>query len=187
MVMHVKVSVESLRDRLKRRLRKAHFTIFDAALSFVLDRHPGRGDNSIRYAENELQIAGYFDEDGFYGGMIGKAVMRQVKLFALEGHSGSSASICRAIADRVLAWHPLTPITGADDEWDEVGHGVFQNKRMSSIFKENGVAYRIDGRVFREPSGACYTSRDSRVPVLFPWEYQEAEIVSVDGRGAPHG
>jgi len=38
------------------------------------------------------------------------------------------------------------------------------------VFKdETGEAYDINGKVFREPSGSCYTSFESRVPVTFPY------------------
>lgn len=45
-----------------------------------------------------------------------------------------------------------------------------QNKRCSHVFKDkDGNAYDIDGKVFREPDGCCFTSKDSFVPVTFPY------------------
>lgn len=45
---------------------------------------------------------------------------------------------------------PISPLTGDDDEWIEVSDGLFQNKRCSTVFKDNdvfnGQAYDIDGR-----------------------------------------
>jgi hypothetical protein len=57
---------------------------------------------------------------------------------------------------------------------------MWQNNRCCHVFKDNaGNAYDIDGKIFREPDGACYTSRDSRVPVTFPYtpvrEYVDVE------------
>jgi hypothetical protein len=69
----------------------------------------------------------------------------------------------------VAAFEPLTPLTGGDEEWVEVTPGCLQNKRCSHVFKENGQAYDIQGKVFREASGSTYTSGDSRVPVTFPY------------------
>ncbi|MFY0633640.1 MAG: hypothetical protein JXQ91_07505 [Vannielia sp.] len=135
--------------------------------------------NIAAYAEDELRRAGWFDEDAFYGDMMGKAVMRQARLFSIEGHSGMSASVAMNIVKSVCMFKPLTPLTGEDDEWNEVGDGVFQNRRMSSVFKESGEAYWIDGKVFREPNGATYTSSESRTPVTFPWTPTEPEIVDV--------
>jgi hypothetical protein len=34
---------------------------------------------------------------------------------------------------------------------------------------DNGNCYDSEGIIFREPNGVCYTSIDSRVPVVFPY------------------
>ena len=170
-----------LKNKITRWLQKYKHKLFNQALGTVLNYHPDvRRSNLVRYAEDELRRAGYFNQTGLYGDMLGHAVMRQVKMFALEGHSGMSGSIARSAADRVIAFNPLTDLTGDDSEWNEVGPGVFQNRRLSSIFKQDGQAYRIDGKVFREPDGGSYTSRDSRVFIDFPWSYSEPEIVNVE-------
>jgi hypothetical protein len=148
-------------------------------LDFALKHHPDTNSNIVSYAEKELRLTGWYDTTSFYGDMMAHAVMRMVKVFAVEGHSGMSAGVAASLADKLTRYQPLMPLTGEDDEWTECGSGVFQNKRFSSIFKENDEAYWSDGRVFREPDGGCYTSRDSRVPVTFPWEWREPEIVDV--------
>lgn len=121
------------------------------------------------FAENELKLAGFFDKDSDYGGMMGPTVMRMIEAFSEEGHSGFSARIAVQAFSRLADFKPLTPLTGVDEEWTEVGDGIFQNKRCPHVFKEESQAYDIEGRVFREPSGVCYTSQDSRVPVEFPY------------------
>lgn len=125
--------------------------------------------NLEKFAYDELTRAGLFDQDGDYGGMLGKAVMDMVKVFADEGHSGMSASIAIAAFEKVARFEPLTPLTGADDEWNEVCPGEFQNRRCPHVFKDATGAYDATGRIFREPSGACYQSRDSRVAITFPY------------------
>ena len=40
--------------------------------------------NLVDYAERELKLAGLFDKDADYGGMLGHAVLKMVKLFAEE-------------------------------------------------------------------------------------------------------
>jgi hypothetical protein len=121
------------------------------------------------YAKNELTRAGFFDKDALYGGMLGDAVMKMVDVFADEGHSGMSAGLAVSAFQKVAMFQPLTPLTGEDDEWSKIGDDDYQNKRASTVFKRNGEAYDIKGRIFREPSGACFTSRDSRVLVTFPY------------------
>ena len=179
--LHVRPSKLLLLARVRRAAARFRYRLYDTALNFVLDRHPTvRSSKLVRYAESELRLAGYFNKAGFYGDMLGHAILRQVKLFAAEGHSGMSASVAANTAKHVIMFRPLTPLTGEDSEWIEVGAGVFQNRRCSSIFKENGQAYRSDGKVFREPSGVSYTGRDSRVAVAFPWAYSDPEIVDVE-------
>jgi hypothetical protein len=102
-----------------------------------------------------------------------------LEAFDGEGHSGTSAPYIISLFSKLAAFEPIGPLTGNDDEWDEVGEGVLQNKRCSHVFKENGKAHDIEGCVFRRPDGSCFTSYDSRVPIQFPYtpttEYVDVE------------
>ena len=136
-------------------------------------------DNLIRHARRELEIAGLFKADSDYAGMLGESTSNLMKLFSLEGHSGFSAVMQTSLFQKVSRFEPLTPLTGADDEWNEVGEGYWQNRRCSHVFKDaDGRAYDIQGRIFREPNGATYTSGGSRVFVTFPYT-PASEIVDV--------
>jgi hypothetical protein len=132
------------------------YRAYDTLLDWVLRNHPGaRGSSIVSYAENELRLAGWYNEDAFYGDLMPKAVMRQARLFSIEGHSGMSAGLAMNLTKQVCMFRPLTPLTGADDEWNEVGEGTYQNKRCPHIFKEaDGRAYDIQGKIFEEPDGA---------------------------------
>jgi hypothetical protein len=137
--------------------------------------------NLIKYAERELALLGGADDE--MQKAMNAHVLKMVALFADEGHSGFSAAYSIGILERLLRFEPLTPLTGADSEWCEVSENVFQNRRCGHVFKgPDGAAYDIDGRIFREPSGACYTNHQSRVPVTFPYtpkrEYVDVEAVS---------
>ncbi len=129
--------------------------------------------NAEKHARHELKLAGWFDDDAFYGDMMGHAVMDMMKLFAMEGHSGMSAGVATSLFSKLSRFEPLVPLTGEDDEWvcHDYGEGShYQNKRCSHVFKdEDGRAYDIQGKIFREPNGLTYTSRDSRVYVEFPY------------------
>jgi hypothetical protein len=146
--------------------------------------------NLIDFARKEMELAGLFDKDSDYEGMLGESVMKLIETFSDEGHSGFSAHMAINIFKKVAAFEPLTPLTGKDDEWTDIsewcGHTVYQNKRCSHVFKDiDGKAYDINGRVFREPNGACYTNRDSRVYIEFPYvpktEYVDAEREEDEG------
>lgn len=128
--------------------------------------------NLVKHAEHELELIRGPREEGAmqdYADAVEQAILDIIKLFSEQGHSGMSAGIVTGTVERLMRFEPLSPLTGEDNEWCEVGPGVFQNKRCSHVFRENGEAYDIDGIVFREPGGACFTNRDSRVPVTFPY------------------
>lgn len=130
------------------------------------------------FARDELTRAGLFDKDSDYDGMMGDAVMKMIDQFAGEGHSGFSAGMALSLFEKLARWEPLTPLTGSDDEWCEVGDGLLQNRRCPRVFKDKNGAYDIEGKVFREPSGARFSSYDSRVPVTFPY-VPKTEVVDV--------
>lgn len=115
------------------------------------------------HAENELTALGETSGD------MREHLLRMVDAFAAEGHSGSSAAYAIGVLTKLFAFEPLAPLTGADIEFVEVTDGLWQNVRCSHVFKDASGAYDIDGRIFREPNGVCFTNRDSLVPVTFPY------------------
>jgi len=142
----------------------------------------------LSHAEDELNRIGLTDADE-YNAMMRKHILHMIKVFADEGHSGFSAPYAIGILTKLLTFKPLTPLTGENDEWVEHDYGVppnYQNKRLSTVFKDgkDGEAYNIDGKVFWEwykdeegnPFKSYYTSRDSRVPVTFPYDPPDKPI-----------
>jgi len=101
------------------------------------------------YAKNELELAGLFDKDSDYNGMIAKSVMELISVFSKQGHSGGSASMTIELFNRVARYENLTPLTFKDDEWIECIAGRYQNKRRSCVFKEgkDGRPYFLDAYV----------------------------------------
>lgn len=151
-------------------------------VDFVLDHCKEDDDsNFITHAKRELSVAGLDKPDSMYKGMIAESVMRLIRLFALEGHSGYSAALTTQIFNDLIKFNPLTPLTGDDDEWNECATGLFQNKRCEKIFKENGVAYNSEGRVFHDTKDdSYYTALGSCVEITFPYTMPEKpEIVEV--------
>lgn len=117
----------------------------------------------VQHAQTELELAGYFDEDSDYGGMIGKAVMELMEVFAKQGHSGMSAGIVSGLFHKLAKHDILQGVTGRDEEWveaynDKDGQPVYQNKRCSAVFKHSdGRATYNDALVKRGLNGACWT------------------------------
>lgn len=127
----------------------------------------------VEHARRELELAGWFDKDGPYDGMFGPAVIKMMEAFAAEGHSGMSAGIALQLFSTLAKFEPLTPLTGADDEWNDItdmnGSPMWQNNRCSRVFKNSENVWDIEGKVFEDKDGCTYTSKDSRVDVVFPY------------------
>ena len=93
--------------------------------------------------EREFAIKAGREENAEYGIACYKSALKAFKSLLEDGHSGMSISITRQILNRLLLGEPLSPVTGEDDEWEDVSYagmpeGVieeYQNKRMSSLFK----------------------------------------------------
>lgn len=106
--------------------------------------------NLEKHAERELRLAGLFDKDSDYGGMLAEAVMRLVRAHAAEGHSGSSAEMVMQLFERVGRFKTLTGLTSDPEEWmvvgDQDGRPLLQSRRQPSCFSTDGGAtyYDID-------------------------------------------
>jgi hypothetical protein len=140
--------------------------------------------NLEKHTERELKLAGMYDEDVDYGsGALASAVLELVQVFARQNHSGGSAMAVLSLFSKVAAYKPLVPLKGTEDEWGESfsEDGTRQNKRCSHVFlRKDGTAYDINGRVFKEPNGVCFTNHDSFVDITFPYipktEYVPAPV-----------
>jgi hypothetical protein len=149
--------------------------------------------NLIAHAKREFKAAGYkpiaeCEDDP--NKWIQENVLELLEVFEKQGHSGFSAGYCREVFMKLAAFQPLAPLSGKDDEWVDVssysGQPMWQNNRCSHVFKEaDGRPYDMDGRIFREPDGGCYTNRDSRVYIEFPYtpkrEYVDVPFATEEG------
>lgn len=138
---------------------------------WVLDRllcSMSKTSELVSHAERELAGPLGEGEDSVNRWAADDAV-RLIRAFSIQGHSGMSAAWARNIFGLLADLKPIGPLTGEDDEWNEVGEGVYQNRRCSHVFKDEDEAYDSEGRIFRESDGGCYTNIESRVPVMFPY------------------
>jgi hypothetical protein len=150
--------------------------------------------NLNTHALMEFRAAGWTDEDGKFKDEMQQAICEHVlallKVFADEGHSGSSAPYAVDLFKKLAMFQPIVPLTGEDWEWIDHGH-CKQNKRCSRVFIQadrfDGQPYDIEAVVFWEwytdpETGAKtkvhFTSRDSHQPITFPYtpttEYKES-------------
>ena len=139
------------------------------------------------HAEMEFRALGYkpIDQEEGPNKWIQEDVMELLEVFSKQGHSGMSAPVCVMCFEKLALFEPLSPLTGEDWEWAEVGEGAFQNRRLSEVFKDkdrfDGQPYHIRAVVFWEwvegtdedgnpyQFKSYYTCADSFRPIEFPY------------------
>lgn len=96
----------------------------------------------VTYAKKELGLAGLFDKDADYGGMIGESVLELITIFSKQGHSGGSSEAVIELFTKLMQYEPLTPLTYEAGEWWDVsdlsGKPLWQNSRNFKIFSTDG-------------------------------------------------
>ena len=100
----------------------------------------------VNHAKRELRLAGLFDADSDYDGLLAESVVKLMEVFADQGHSGGSAHLTRDLFNKLSAFKNLTPLTNDPKEWMLVADGqsdgkvpgVWQNSRNSEAFSEDG-------------------------------------------------
>lgn len=136
--------------------------------------------NSTEHAEVELALIGMGkDATDEMNKLMHDNIIKIIEEFSSQGHSGFSASYAISHLTRLLEFKPLSPLTGEDDEWNEIDKDIradgmwYQNKRYSAVFKDkDGRTYNSQGRVFRGRRGS-YTTRGSSVDITFPYMVPE--------------
>lgn len=139
----------------------------------------------VEHAREELKYLRGEEPDEMQD-LIERNIIEIVDTFAKQGHSGSSAAYCIPIINKLLKQEPISPLTGSEDEWTEIGEGVFQNKRFSSVFKDkdrfNGEPYWIEGKIFSDDGGeSWFTNSNSFVVIKFPFLPKEPERIFIKG------
>lgn len=138
--------------------------------------------NLVLHAERELAKSLSLNADEM-DRLMAEQVIELLTVFSKHGHSGWSAPYAISMFSKLAKYEPLGPLTGEDDEWQNISYGnkdtdydTYQNTRASHVFKhvyhdktKADYAYDINGKVFREPSGCCYTNSNSNVEVHFPY------------------
>lgn len=127
--------------------------------------------NLLKHAESELNLIGMGEKTKDpMNRLMHDNIIQIIKIFEKQGHSGASANYAINNLYRLLKYEPISSLTGEDDEWNEVGDGVWQNKRCSKVFKEaDGRAYDIEGIVWVDKNGSTWTNHKSRVYITFPY------------------
>jgi hypothetical protein len=185
-IMDSCVQVEpSILDRLRWKLGSVGYKIrfIVSRIGMGLIRWSAGDSIYVSHAKREFDALGWPGNDDMQKLMC-EQVIDLLYVFSDHGHSGSSAPYAVSIFKRLAMFEPIGPLTGADSEWGEsfCNDGTMQNKRCSHVFKRpDGTAYDINGKVFREPNGCCYTSKESSVDIEFPYT-PKTEYIDVPGQ-----
>lgn len=101
----------------------------------------------LESAKYELELAGLFDKDSDYNGMIGDSVMELLEVFCKQGHSGFSAKMVIDILDKLLNGKTLTEFIPSIDQAHNIdGAETWQSTRRGDVFSVNNgkTWYSID-------------------------------------------
>jgi hypothetical protein len=85
----------------------------------------------IDHAERELARLGNDDD-------FNRSILRAIQGFTSYGHSGGSAPYAIALLSDLLQFKNVTPLTEDPDEWIQHSSAVWQNRRRSGAFSDDG-------------------------------------------------
>ena len=111
--------------------------------------------NLLKHAERELKLIGYDGKDE-YDNMAKEAILQLIETFAKQGHSGFSADYVANMFHKLANYETLSPLTGNDDEWNDVSDmsgdrkTLFQNNRDSRVFKNDDGAFFTEAIVWQD-------------------------------------
>lgn len=98
-------------------------------------------------------------------------VLNVLRVISSQDHSGGSIGYVMGLVQRLARFGNLTPLKGTDEEWMEVGDGMFQNVRCGHVFKNaDNRAYDLDGYISVDPNGSCWTGGGNPICYIeFPY------------------
>ena len=159
------------------------FTLRSWATQRALDLVVWLNRDSNYISHTKREVPEWFKDEG-PNRWIADGTVELLAVLSHQGHSGSSIGFALQFFSAMARFKPWGPLTGAESEWAEPydDEGTQQNRRCGHVFRgTDGRAYDSTGKVFREPDGSCYTNRDSRVFIEFPYT-PKTEYVDVGAK-----
>ena len=116
-------------------------------------------NNTKSHAERELDILIKTTPDAIIRHFVPE-IIAICEAFGKSGQSGVSApytasALSQAIKKLCLQ-QTIAPLTGEDNEWNECSDKVYQNNRLSSVFKENDKAHYLDAITWKTQKGSTW-------------------------------
>lgn len=123
--------------------------------------------NTQLHAQRELDILIKTTPDAIIIDFIPE-ILAICEAFGKSGQSGSSAPYtAQALADsikKLCLYQTIAPLTGEDDEWVNVSDlggkndtPLFQNKRLSSVFKDETGCWYLDAITWKTQTGSTWS------------------------------
>lgn len=137
----------------------------------------------VDHAKRELETAGYYSpSEDSYNHSLAEDTLAVLSLLESQFHSGFSIKILLDLVNTLSDFGILTPLSGICNEWMEpYEDGSKMNRRCPRVFKDpDGNAFDCEGILFRSPDGVTYWTKDSWVPVKFPY-LPKTKIVDIEG------
>ncbi len=140
---------------------------------------------NYRWAENEFFIHGGYQDDSGNLDSIASDALKLLSVVCFIGDTTYSVSATVNVLKELSALRPLSPLTGEDSEWtcSKSEPDVYYNNRYPSISKRpdimEGKPVRASAVIFREPSGAMYTSKNSMRQITFPYTVTSPAVIDV--------
>jgi hypothetical protein len=107
-------------------------------------------------------------------------VEKAADMFHRARHSGFSVYPFADLLNRVILHKPLLPIEDKPELWSKIGvQELYQHKRCSSVFKEDGRIYTVDGYLFCNFGEDVYYSCSQSVKDIELPYYGEAIMVKL--------
>lgn len=108
----------------------------------------GHSGFSIGFIINAIKNKVYkINDDSIYGQELNKNI-KEISVYYKKLTDDDIETLIK-----LLTFRPLSDLTLEDDEWLEVEKGVFQNKRLYPLFKENGVLNYTNAVIFIDKKG----------------------------------
>lgn len=145
-----------------------------------------------QHLERELRASGLLSGSDPMENQIVADLRQLIDAVDSQEHSGGSLSMVLNLFDRLVNFKPLTPLTGAKDEWTDNGLDagkILTNVRCSSVLwlVDSDCAVDVGMKpVYVRPDGVATTlSSDPAPKVTFPYMPGFPEMIRVDEAGEP--
>ncbi len=114
------------------------------------------------YAMQEFVYAGWTDGNGKWDNEMQKLICKQViellNIISNHEHLDAFALYAINLFKKLVYSEPISEIRCTEDEWFNYHDDMYQNKRLSSIFKEgkDGKPYYLDAIKWRSANRNCF-------------------------------